>query len=140
MARVPAQDYDIVGSYDNQRFAPLNAERTVNMYEYIDEQGKRPRSLLPTAGLSNAALNLGSQAGGARQSFVFKDAIYNVYGDGVYRTTGNLGSFVTTRLDDNGIGTFSGYVGIDANTFQVAFVDGVTGWIYDTLANEFTQI
>jgi hypothetical protein len=34
----------------------------------------------------------------------------------------------------------TGYVGVDANTFQVIFVDGEAGYIWDTNANTFTKI
>lgn len=125
------KDYDLVGSYDNQRVSTINAERSVNLFEYMDANGKRPKVMLPTAGLINTNLNFGAELGGARASFVFANAIYQVYGSTVYRTTGATGSLSTTV-----IGTLSssvGYVGIDANTFQVIFVDGVgrQGWIYD---------
>jgi hypothetical protein len=132
------KDYDLVGSYDNQRVSTINAERTVNMFEYLDADGKRPKVLLSTAGLINANLNFGAAMGGARAAFVFDDAIYQVYGNSVFRTTGTTG-FLSTSL----IGTLSttvGYVGVDANTFQVIFVDGVQGFIWDTNANTFLQI
>jgi hypothetical protein len=132
------KDYDIVGSYDNQRYSTINAERTVNMFEYIDPDGKRPKSMLPTAGLVDADLDFGAETGGARQTFVFDDAIYQVYGVSVFRTTGTTGSLTTALIGT--IGTSAGYVGIDANTYQVIFVDGVLGYIWDTNANTFEQI
>jgi len=70
------KDYDLVGSYDNQRVSTINAERTVNMFEYMDPNGKRPKTLLSTSGLVNANLNFGAETGGSRGSFVFKNAIY----------------------------------------------------------------
>ena len=72
------KDYDIVGSYDNQRVLPINAERTVNLFEFLDPKGKRPKSLLSTSGLVNADLNLSPAIGGSRASFVFNDSIYLV--------------------------------------------------------------
>ncbi len=125
-------DYDLVGSYDNQRVSTINAERTVNMFEYLDENGKRPKVLLPTSGLINASLNFGAETGGARGTFVFNNAIFQVFGASVFKTTGTIGTFVTTLIGT--LSTSTGYVGIDANTFQVIFVDGVQGWIYDTNA------
>lgn len=132
------KDYDIVGSYDNQRYSTINAERTVNMFEYLDPDGKRPKSMLPTAGLVDADLDFGAETGGARQTFVFDDAIYQVYGVSVFRTTGTTGSLTTSLIGT--IGTSAGYVGIDANTYQVIFVDGVLGYIWDTNASTFEQI
>ncbi len=132
------KDYDIVGSYDNQRVSTINAERTVNLFEYMDANGKRPKVLLPTAGLINAELNFGSEMGGARATFVFNDAIYQVYGSSVFRTTGTTGSLTTSLIGT--LTTSSGYVGIDANTYQVIFVDGEEGYIWDTNAGTFQQI
>lgn len=132
------KDYDIVGSYDNQRVSTINAERTVNLFEYDDSNGKRPKSLLPTSGLSNSNLNFTPETGGSRASFVFKGAIYQVFGGSVYRITGNTGSLSSSKIGS--LTTSTGYVGVDANTFQVIFVDGVQGWIWDTNANTFTQI
>lgn len=124
-----AKDYDIVGSYDNQRVSPINAERTVNMFEYIDPDGKRPKTLIYTSGLVNAQLNFGAETGGARATFVFDNGIFQVYGPSVFLTTGTIGAFVTIQIGT--LATTTGYVGIDANTFQVIFVDGQQGWIYD---------
>lgn len=132
------KDYEIVGSYDNQRYSTISAERTINMFEYLDVEGKRPKVMLPTSGLVNANLNFGSETGGARASFVFKDAIYQVYGGSVFRTTGST-NFLLTSLIGN-LTTSQGYVGIDANQFQVIFVDGVSGYIWDINANTFEKI
>ncbi len=133
-----ATDYDLVGSYDNQRVSTISAERTVNMFEYMDVEGKRPKVLLPTAGLVDADLDFGVETGGARQTFVFDDAIYQVYGNSVFRTTGSTGLLSTTLIGN--ITTTVGYVGIDANTYQVIFVDGQEGWIWDINANTFLEI
>ncbi len=137
---MPSQrkDYDLVGSYDNQRVSTINAERTVNMFEYIDEQGKRPKVLLPTAGLVNAGLNFGTETGGSRATFVFNNAIYQVYGSSVFRTTGTTGNLNTSIIGS--LSTTIGYVGIDANTFQVIFVDGTQGFIWDVDSSVFQQI
>lgn len=132
------KDYDLVGSYDNQRVSTINAERTVNLFEYLDPNGKRPKVLLSTAGLVNANLNFGAETGGARATFVFDDAIYQVYGSSVYRTTGSTGLISTTLIGN--LSTTVGYVGVDANTYQVIFVDGLQGWIWDINALTFNQI
>jgi hypothetical protein len=123
------KDYDLIGSYDNQRVSTINAERTVNLFEYLDPNGKRPKVLLPTAGLTNADLDFGSETNGSRATFVFNDAIYQVFGANVYRTTGSTGLLFTVPIGT--LTTSDGFVGIDANTFQVIFVDGEAGWIYD---------
>ena len=134
------KDYDLVGSYDNQRVSTINAERTVNMFEYMDENGKRPKVLLPTSGLIDCELILGTETGGARATFVFNNAIYNVYGASVFRTTGTTGALVTSLIGT--LTTTEGYIAIDANTYQVIFIDdaGNSGYIWDINANTFKQI
>lgn len=132
------EDYDLVGSYDNQRISTINAERTVNMFEYFDINGKRPKSLISTSGLLNANLNFGSATGGSRATFVFDDGIYQVFGSSVFLTTGTTGSLTTSLIGT--LGTTTGYVGIDANTYQVIFVDGIQGWIWDINQTTFDEI
>ena len=60
------------------------------------------------------------------------------YGNKVFRVTGSTGLLVTSPIGT--INTTSGYVGIDANQFQVIFVDGQNGWIWDTNTSLFEQI
>jgi len=132
------KDYDIVGSYDNQRVSTINAERTVNMFEYMDEDGKRPKVLLSTAGLVDSLLEFGAATGGSRDTFVFNNAIYEVYGASVFRITGSTGLLTATLIGS--LTTSAGFVGIDANTFQVIFVDGEEGWIWDDTADTFELI
>ncbi len=132
------KDYDLVGSYDNQRVSTISAERTVNLFEYTDPQGKRPKTLLSTSGIRDANLNFGSETGGSRATFVFNNAIYQVYGGSVFRTTGSTGLLSTTEIGT--LTTTEGFVGIDANTYQVIFVDGEDGYIWDINANTFTLI
>jgi hypothetical protein len=129
-------DYDIVGSYNNQRVSSIDAERSVNLFEYIDPLGKKPKSLINTSGLINTNLIFVGANGGARGQFVFQTNQYMVFGSGVYRmtSTGVVSQIGTLQ------NTIAGYVGIDANTFQVIFVDGVNGYIWDTMANTFTMI
>lgn len=132
------KDFDIVGSYDNQRVSTISAERTVNLFEYIDPDGKKPKSLLPTAGLVDTALSFSPETGGSRATFVFSDAIYQVFGPSVYRITGTTGSLSQSKIGT--LSTSTGYVGIDANSFQVIFVDGQRGFIWDINAETFEQI
>jgi len=145
LIKMTLQDYDLIGSYDNQRVSSINAERSVNLFEYIDEHGKKPKVLLPTAGLVDAELDFGVETGGSRASFVFDNAIFLVYGSSVFRVTGSTDALSTSligELKDSGgnVTTTTGYVGVDANTFQVIFVDGVLGWIWDTNTQLFTLI
>ena len=140
------QDYNIVGSYNNQRYKNIDAERTINMFEYIDPQGKKTKSLLPTSGLVNEEITYPSVgAGGFRAQFSFHDGtpaqspiMLSVIGNSVYRSSTSIpGSTATLIGTINGT---TGYVGVDANTFQVMFVDGTNGWVYDIETNVFVPI
>jgi len=128
-------DYEIVGSYNNQRFSSIDAERSVNLFEYIDPLGKKPKSLIYTSGLTDTESDFSSVTGGFRAQFVFNNNEYSVIGNTVFRiSTSNVVAILGTIT-----GT-SGYVGVAANTFHILFVDGTHGYIWDTMANTFTQI
>lgn len=133
-----SEDYDIVGSYDNQRVSSINAERSVNLFEYHDPQGKKPKSLISTSGLVDSGVSFSPETGGSRATFVFGDNIYQVFGATVFLITGPVGSLSKTVLGT--LSTSTGYVGIDANQYQIIFVDGVEGYIWDTNALTFTRI
>ncbi len=107
-------DYEIVGSYNNQRVSSIDAERSVNVFEYRDPLGKKPRSLINTSGLIDTEYVFGSAAGGARAQFVFQNIQYVVYGNAttgssVFRITPS-GSVSFVGTIDN---TITGYVGVD---------------------------
>lgn len=130
------QDYPIVGSFNSQNISEIDSERSVNLFEYIDPNGKKPRSLISTAGLTNTELEFKDAIDGHRAAFVFNDIGYLVIGQHVYSWDSisppvKLGSFGSS---------FTGYVGITANTYQVIFVDGQQGFIWDINANTFTEI
>lgn len=128
-------DYDIVGSYNNQRISSIDAERSVNLFEYHDPLGKKPKNLINTSGLINTNTVYSGAVGGFRAQFLFLGSTYEVIGGAVYKTTGTVTSLIGTLTN-----TITGYVGIDGNTFQVIFVDGVNGYIWDTMASTFTMI
>lgn len=130
------KNYEIVGSYNNQRVSSIDAERSVNLFEYIDPLGKKTRSLINTSGLINTTLEFTGASNGFRAEFVFDNNHYCVIGNTVFliNSVGSL-SFLGTLLN-----TSSGYVGITANTYQVIFVDGVNGYIWDTNASTFELI
>jgi hypothetical protein len=131
------ENYDIVGSYNNQRIEGIDAERSVNLFEYRDPLGKKPRSLIYTSGLTNSGGVFGATTGGFRGQFVFLGNMYVVIGTDVYLVTPSL---VISKLNSSPLTTAVGYVGIDANVHQIIFVDGQKGYIYDTTTTIFVQI
>lgn len=143
---LPAEDFDFVGSYNNQLIKNIDSERTINCFEYHDTRAKKKKSLIGTSGLLNTNFNFVNVTGGFRGEYVFNNIHYIVIGG----FTGIAGGSTVFSVDPTGAtsvavlgnipSTNSGYVGIDANTFQVIFVDGVAGYVYDTLAKTFLPI
>lgn len=140
---MPIENYEIVGSYNNQRFPNIDAERTINMFEYIDMKGKKPHTLISTSGIQNTNLEF-ADAGptdASRAEFVLNEFHYIVIGRNIYRIdSANTVLKINTVLLEPVTG--SGYVGIDANNAatgsQILFVDGQKGYIWDTGSLQFT--
>jgi len=132
------QDYDIITGYDNQRVSSISAARSVNQFVYIDLEGKKPKVSLPTSGLENSKIVFGLTTGGFRQQFIFNQYMYQVIGHDFWRVdAADIPTLLNPSLP---LTTTSGYVGIDANTFQIIIVDGQKGYIYDTNTTVFSQI
>lgn len=145
---MPIESYDIVGSYNNQRISSIDAERSVNLFEYIDPLGKKPKSLLSTSGLlDSGCIFPGAVAPGYRGQFVANlgasELMFVVIGSSVYRIDQTL---TVTEINTAPLATVIGYVGIDANNgstdghIQIIFVDGINGYIYDVISSVWTQI
>lgn len=138
---MPIENYELVGSYNNQRVTNIDAERTINMFEYIDRKGKKPNSLIGTSGILNTGLTFQDSAltDGFRAEFVLNQFEYLVIGPNIYRRDIND---VITKLNPLPLPTSTGYVGVDANNAdtgpQILFVDGQIGCIWDTGTNVFT--
>ena len=141
---VPVEDFDVVGGYNNQRVTPIDPERSVNLLMYLDPLGKKPKSLLHTSGLSTPRSSFGTTVGPARATFVFQGVgigqqnfLYQVFGRDVFRMDANENSVKIFSFGSSGS---TSYVGVDANTHQIIFVDGQQGWIWDTVTEIATQI
>lgn len=132
-------DYELVGSYNNQRFPNIDAERSINLFEYIDPKGKKPKCLISTSGLLDTNLVFPGATGGFRAEFVLNQFEYFVIGADIYRRDLNNN---VTKLNSTPLPTTSGYVGVDANNndngSQIIFVDGVIGCVWDTATDQFT--
>lgn len=133
------QNYELVGSYNNQRFPNIDAERSINLWQYIDPKGKKPDSLISTSGLRNTGIVFGTTTGGFRAEFVLNNFEYYVIGADIWRRD----EFNTVvKLNPLPLPTDSGYAAIDANNnsngSQILFVDGEIGCIWDTGTLTFT--
>jgi hypothetical protein len=141
-----AEDFDFVGSYNNQRIANIDSERTINCFEYHDARAKKPKSLVGTSGLLNTGFVFPNCTGGVRGEYVFNNVHYIVVG-GFTGVAGGSSVFSVTPSGASSLALIgniptstTGYVGIDANTYQVTFVDGQGGYVYDTIAQTFQPI
>jgi len=141
------ESYDIVGSYNHQRVVSIDAERSVNLFEFIDPNGKKPKSLLPTSGLADTLFQFAGGADGWRAQFVVfsgtVETMFGVIGENIYRIDQ---FFNVTQINPNPLTSNVGYVGIDANNgnsageIEVIFVDGDKGYIYNLTTTIFVQI
>src|SRR4051812_32934107 len=119
-------DYELVGSYNNQRYPNIDAERSINLFEYIDPKGKKPRALLSTSGIldTNFVFPGASPTHGFRAEFVLNGFEYYVVGSNIYRRDN---ADIIIKLNLTPLPTSTGYVGIDANNnangAQILFVD-----------------
>lgn len=143
---MPIENFDFVGSYNNQRFPNIDAERTINMFEYLDAKGKKPKSLISTSGILDTGIVFpgASPADGFRAEFVLNGFEYYVIGPNIFRRDSQnvivpLNNQLTQPFAST---TNNGYVGIDANNAstgsQILFVNGEMGCIWDTGSQAFT--
>lgn len=138
---MPNESFDIVGGYNNQRFPNIDAERTINMFEFIDVKSKKPATLISSSGLQNTELNFTTPTtGGCRAEFVLNGFEYLVFGQDIWRR--DQFNNIILLNGGNPLPTATGYVGVDANNNangpQILFVDGVKGCIWDTKTLQFT--
>jgi hypothetical protein len=107
----------------------INASRTINMYEAHATEGKKSTYLHPTPG--KLAVGTFSDGNAGRASFVFKDFVYFVEGDTIYRMDNSL---TINIIQANFFTTFEGgHIGIAANEFQIMFVDGIKAYLFNTI-------
>lgn len=132
------QPFDIAGSYNNQRYKSMDSERSVNLYEYVDPNDNNSRTLVPTSGLVDTELVFSGETTGSRLTYVFNNVIYQVFGASLYRIVNVAHGISATFLAK--FNSDTGFIGVAANTFQILFVDGQDGWIWDTQTDIMTRI
>lgn len=143
---MPIENFEIVGSYNNQRFPNIDAERTINMFEYIDPKGKKPKCLISTSGILDTTITFPNTlpTDAVRAEFVLNEFEYLVVGQNIYRRDqfNNIVQLNNTLTEPFSATTNFGYVGIDANNAatgsQILFVNGQIGCIWDTGTSQFT--
>lgn len=126
-------DAGVVGGSSQQISLPFNAERTVNMYAVLDQQGKKPASLYARPGNALFA-TLGSGAG--RGGFVATNGrVFVVSGSQLYELfAGGTGTVLGSLLTSSGDLTFA------ENGVQLAICDGTDLYILTYATNVFQRV
>ena len=126
-------DAGVVGGSSQQASLPFNAERTVNMYAVLDQQGKKPASLYARPGNAVFA-TLGSGAG--RGAFAATNGrAFVVSGSQLYELlVGGTGTVLGSLL------TSSGDITMAENGVQLAICDGVDLYILTYATNTFQRV
>ncbi len=126
-------DAGVVGPSSQEASLPFNAERTVNMYAVLDQQGKKPASLYSRPGNALFA-NLGSGAGRGGFSAANGRA-FIVSGSELYElSSAGAGTLRGSLL------TSSGDLTIAENGLQLAICDGRDLYILTYATNVFQRV
>lgn len=124
----------VVGGSSQEASLPFNAERTVNLYAVLDQEGKEPASLYSRPGNALfATVGSGPGRGGffvnsnSRAFVVSGSELYEITSAGVGTLRGNLL-------------TSSGDITIADNGLQLAICDGVDLYIFTYSTNIFQRV
>lgn len=125
------------GSYEG-RSTNINAQRCVNFYPVLDQQGgKVPVALMGTPGLVEFC-DTGNASSAVRGMFGLDSYLYAIVGTTAYRIdAGGTAEQIGT------IETSSGYCYMEYNGpagDQIMIVDGSEGYIYDVVTSGFQKI
>jgi hypothetical protein len=131
------EDFDIVGSYNEDRFKQFACERTVNLYEEMNPDGKKLKALKPTTGYRKIYSTNVPYYG--RALFEHKNFVYHVVGNQIFKIDSAF--FANIISAETPLNTTSGYVSIDSNEAdEIIFADGVAGHIYNEITGAYTKI
>jgi hypothetical protein len=123
----------LVGATSQQLSLPFNAERTINFFPVLDQQGKEVSALYGTAGLKLFA-NLGAQemrgaftSSNERCFFVSGSKLYEILSNGNSVERGTLlTSFGNVSMDENGV--------------ELSVCDGQNLYIFNYSTNVFQKV
>lgn len=123
----------LVGGSNQQRSLPFDAQRTINFFPVLDQEGKEVSALYGTPGLALVAYadplaGRGCFAAANGRAFI-------VAGTGLYEI--DSGYNITARGTLN---TSAGNVSIDENGLQLAVCDGTSVYIFTYATNVFVTV
>lgn len=122
----------LVGSSYQQRSLPFDAQRSVNLFPVVDQQGKEVASMYGTPGIESfstcgtGAIRGGFSSSNGRCFFVSDSRLFEVFADGSSTVLGSLKQS-------------SGYVSMAENNNQLAICDGSRLYIF-TYSNSNFQL
>lgn len=123
----------LVGASNQQRSLPFDAQRSINCYPVLDQQGKEVSALYGTPGLSLFGVTNGSPG---RGNFAAANGrIFVVAGSGVFELSSNGTATLRGTLQ-----TSAGNVSIDENGLQLAVCDGTYLYTFTYATNTFAQV
>lgn len=123
----------LVGPSYQERSLPFDAQRSINLFPVLDQQGKEVSALYGTPGLTSfATAGAGPIRGGftsanGRAFVVSSSELYEIFSSG---TVLLLGSLTTT----------SGIVSIDENPLQLGICDGASVYTLTYATNSFQKV
>lgn len=125
----------IVGSNRENVIHKINAERTVNWYEVDNGFNDKKTFLHPWWG--KKSVETFSELNKGRATFVFKNFIYFVVGDTIYRSDETI---IPVVIQLNFFLTLTGHIGIAANQHEIIFIDGQKAFLWNTDSATGTDI
>jgi len=132
MRQVP---YPLIGSSNPEIVPKIDSQRTVNLYEINDPEGKEPSVLQDMPGLLQKASMGADDTVGCRGMLQHGDYLYAVYGDILYRVdngflVSSLGSPLTTS---------TGPVRFSVNENEILLVDAVKALLNNGMTIRLVQ-
>lgn len=123
----------LVGQTYQQRSLPFDAQRTINLYPVLDEQGKEVSALYGTPGITVFST---AGPGPVRGTFAAANArAFTVANAGLYEIFSDGSSLLRGTLD-----SLSGIVSIDENGLQLGICDGTSVYIFTYSSNAFVKV
>lgn len=123
----------LVGSSYRERSLPFQAQRSINLYPVVDEQGSEVLALYGTPGkelfcsIGAGSIRGGFSAANGRAFFVSGSQLFEIYTDGTSTTRGSLaGSSGNLTFAENGT--------------QLAICDGTLMYIFTYSSNAFATV
>lgn len=123
----------LVGGSYQQRSLPFDAQRSVNLYPILDEQGAEVASMQGTAGLSSfASTGSGGIRGGFRSA---NGRVFFVSGSTLYETLSDGSS-----VSHGSLATSEGNISIDEDLNTLAICDGTKLYSFTYASDTFATV